>query len=132
MPGDDNSGPGGNAHDAETIVGAPAEHSVKIHPRCVRGQQHLESTLDGICDGPYTIEIRNNMYIIKTAERLDQKEVVRALLTEHEEIKTDNRQVEKLLGFGNQNSHEGDESKAPDVSRLSRRAGEGALEQISG
>jgi len=52
---------------------------VKIHPRCVQSVEHLRSTLDKLCKGEYTIEIRHNMYLIKTTEPLDQKQVVRGL-----------------------------------------------------
>lgn len=55
-------------------------HRMKVHPRCVLSQDHLRETIDKSCTGDYTIEMRNNMYIIITTEPLNQKEVVAQLL----------------------------------------------------
>ena len=76
MPAHETEGQG-ITHDTETR--GLATQRVKIHPRCVQNQQHLLTTLDSLCSGRYTIEMRNNMYIIQTTESLDQEEVLVAL-----------------------------------------------------
>jgi hypothetical protein len=83
MPGSDSGGTGqGISHNAEPAR-APVRHApIKIHPRCVQNQQRLIATLDRLCPEPesYAIEIRNNMYIIKTTGDLKQSTIVRDLL----------------------------------------------------
>jgi len=50
---------------------------VKVHPRCVKSQNHLRWTVNTLCSGHYIIEMRHNMYIIITMEPLDEGILVR-------------------------------------------------------
>ena len=112
MPGNESASPG-STHDAES-AGAPPRR-VKVHPRCVYSQQHLISTLDRLCKGDYTIEIRHNMYIIKTEEPLDQ-----------------NKLVEELLGSRNNDGSSNDNDRLADSWRAQPLAAEGSLARIAG
>jgi hypothetical protein len=79
---------GESANPGTTEDAGPAEPvswRVKVHPRCVQSHEQLRSTLNMLCNGGYTVEVRHNMYIIKTAKPLDQRQLVAELLGRHGE-----------------------------------------------
>ncbi|KAK5656068.1 hypothetical protein OQA88_5207 [Cercophora sp. LCS_1] len=53
---------------------------IKIHPRCVKDVEKLKLIVESLTTGAYTIEIRHNMYIIRSTEPLSQNEIVKRLL----------------------------------------------------
>lgn len=75
---------------------------VKIHPRCAKDPERLKSTLEQLYGGGFTIEMRHNMYIINSAEPMDQREIVSVLdwKWSFPRSYTDNCQVERLLAPG--------------------------------
>lgn len=104
-------------------AGTPAL-GVKIHPRCVNSVEHLRATLDRLCKGGYTIEIRHNMYMIKSTEPLNQKELARKLREKKLQINADDPQVAELLGIRNN-----DETDNVVTRQAPLPAGESSLEQ---
>jgi hypothetical protein len=53
---------------------------VKVHSRCAKDPERLKSTLEQLYGRDFTIEMRHNMYIINSVERMDQRKIVERLL----------------------------------------------------
>ena len=67
-----NTADSGNVQDGDGQV--PLH--LKVHFRCVKNQQQLTSLLDRVSGQGYAIEMRHNMYLIRTKAPLTQKKLV--------------------------------------------------------